>query len=253
MVAGRRSVSVSDAEAWVFNRMVDAYVTRPPYPAALVDSIAELAASTGPRIADVGAGVGHLALPLAARGLDVVAIEPARAMLSRLEADARLRDLRIRAEHAAAEALPLDARSVDLVLIADALHFIDADLAPVQVKRVLARRGGLAIVLSDFADTAFMRGVVEAIYAAAPRRPRDMAQAAVQVFATSQVPVHRDRLFLQEVPVDDLTLENVLRSISFIGPAMNRERFGAFRERVLALPGPKVWSRTFRLLTGRRR
>jgi SAM-dependent methyltransferase len=254
VVSGRRTVSIHDAASWVFNRMAHLYDGRPPYPEALVTALAELSERTGPRVLDLGAGVGHLALRLAARGLDVAAVEPAIAMLERLERAAVVGGHRVRAIHAAAEALPLPDHGIDVALVADALHFIDADLLPVELRRVLApRRSGVAIVLCEYANTPFMNGVVAAMEASAPRRPRDMNQAALQIFSAARVPIEGEAVFTDETPVDLDALERLVKTISFIGPAMNAEIFAAFRERLHAVPGPRVWARRFRLLQGVRR
>src|SRR5690348_16082889 len=98
----RRRVSIHDASAWVFNRMADVYHARPPYPPALIDALCGLATVAGRRIGDLGAGIGHLALPLAARGFELTAIEPAQQMLTRLSARAREQGVSIRTLHAAA-------------------------------------------------------------------------------------------------------------------------------------------------------
>ena len=139
MSLGRRKVSLDQPSRWVFNRMAEFYAARPPYPAALVDALAELAGPVGSRVGDLGAGVGHLALPLAARGFDVVAIEAAQAMLDQLRAAAAARGIALRALHAAAEQLPLETACLDLVVVADALHFLDTELTARQIARVLAR------------------------------------------------------------------------------------------------------------------
>jgi hypothetical protein len=68
MSLGRRKVGLEEQSRWVFNRMAAFYPARPAYPAELVDALAELAGPAGSRIGDLGAGVGHLALPLAGRG-----------------------------------------------------------------------------------------------------------------------------------------------------------------------------------------
>jgi predicted RNA methylase len=81
---GRRTVPLSDPARWVFNRLAHPYSKRPGYPEALVERLAALAGGRGRRVADLGAGTGHLALPLAARGLLVAAVEPAREMLGAL-------------------------------------------------------------------------------------------------------------------------------------------------------------------------
>jgi SAM-dependent methyltransferase len=248
---GRRKVRLEDASRWVFNRMADVYDARPPYPAALVDALVALAPPGG-RVADLGAGTGHLALPLAARGLDVTAVEPARDMLERLRASASARALPVRGEHATAEATPLPARSIDLVVVADALHFIDAQLVAEEIARVLRRGGALAIVTAALGDTPYMRAIRAVIDDSVPRRPRALTQQLVHVSATTEVAFAEERVFYDETPVDRETLERILRSISFIGPAMHEGRFAAFRRRVHALPGPAAWARSFTLRAGTR-
>ncbi|MGC4025363.1 MAG: class I SAM-dependent methyltransferase [Mesorhizobium sp.] len=113
--------------------MAAVYDARPSYPGALVDAVAALA--EGPRIANLGAGIGHLALPLAARGFELSAVEPARDMLTELERAARAQELRVDAVHASAEQLPFTAGHFDLVLIADALHFLDSELVGREIQR----------------------------------------------------------------------------------------------------------------------
>ena len=252
MGLGRRKVRLEDQSAWVFNRMADVYPARPEYPGALIDALAELA-GTGRRVLDVGAGIGHLALPLAARGFEVVALEPAQAMLDALAARARERGLSLRTLHATAESMPLADASFDLVIVGDALHFLDAELAGREVGRVLCAGGRLALVGCGLADTPYMRNVVRAMEEAAPRRPRAVANAARQLFKMAMVEEGERRAFTDETCVDAETLERILRSISFIGPAMNPERFAAFSRRIRELPGEPRWARTFELRSGHRR
>jgi SAM-dependent methyltransferase len=251
MSLGRRKVGLDDPTRWVFNRMADVYDARPAYPVALIDALTALVAP-GARVGDLGAGTGHVALPLAARGLDVVAVEPAQAMLERLLQAARDARLPLRALHATAEALPLADGSLDLIVVADALHFLDAELSAREIARVLAPGGALALVTCELGQTPFMRALLEVIHEAVPRRPRDLRGNIVHVGAITGVPFGRERRFDDETPVDGPTLERILRSISFIGPAMNPARFAAFRARVHALPGPAAWARTFTLRVGRR-
>jgi SAM-dependent methyltransferase len=159
----------------------------------------------------------------------------------------------VRAFHATAEATPVAAASLDLVVVADALHFLDAELTAREIARVLAPGGALAVVTCDFAETPYMRDVVRVMNDAVPRRPRALTQQLVQVSAITGVAFNDEQRFADQTAVDAPTLERILRSISFIGPAMNPARFAAFRTRVQALPGPPVWGRTFLLRAGRRR
>jgi ubiquinone/menaquinone biosynthesis C-methylase UbiE len=245
---GRRKIALDDQDRWVFNRMADAYPARPAYPAALIDALAELAASG--TVIDVGAGVGHVSLPLAERGLEVVAVEPALAMLERLAQSAR--GLSVRAEHATAESLPSPDGSADLIVIADALHFVDAELTAKEIARVLAPRGALAIVTCELGATPFMRALDRVMAESAPRRPRRVDAALAQLMSLARVRPMPPQRFEDETPVDEETLEAILRSISFIGPAMSAERFAAFRERIRELPKPRAWARAFTLHAARR-
>jgi ubiquinone/menaquinone biosynthesis C-methylase UbiE len=252
--SSRRQVNIEDAARWVFNRMADVYDARPDYPVELIDAIAELAGSVGKRIGDLGAGIGHLAIPLAERGFEVTAIEPARAMLDRLEATAVERGASVRSLHAAAEALPVEAKSFDVILIADALHFIDSELAAREIARVLVHRGLLIVVTCELGDTPFMRDVARIIEEATQRRPRQMVSRNAQLSGVAKIPLSKGRTFTDETPVTRATLERILGSISFVGPAMNPERTAAFHARVHALAAetPIHWARKFTLQWGRR-
>jgi SAM-dependent methyltransferase len=229
------------------------YAARPSYPADLVAAVAELARQAGQSVGDLGAGIGHFAVPLAALGFDVVAVEPARAMLDELERAATARGVALRALHGTAEQLPLDAQSLDLGLIADALHFMDKELVADELRRVLRPRAGLVIVTSEFASTPFMRAVTEVMQEAAPRRPRAVGDSIVQLSKLLDVRLAPPLVFRDETPVTPEVLEAILRSISFIGPAMNPERFAAFRARIHALSHAPIWARSFTLHAGFRR
>ncbi len=238
--------------AWKFDTMADAYGARPAYPAALLEQIVALTDSRSARIVDVGAGLGHVALPLAARGFAVTALEPAQAMLAGLQLTAAARGLAVTAVRAAAEALPLAAASAELVIVADALHFLDVEQTARELDRVLVPDGALALVTCEPANTPFMSALVSLMEHAAPRRPRALASPARQLFALTGVPFGDEQRFEDATPVDERTLEQILRSISFIGPAMSPQLFAAFFERVLLLPQERVWARAFTLRAGRR-
>ncbi len=247
----RRGVRPEDTSRWVFNRMADVYSARPAYPKALVDDLARLAPPGG-TIGDVGAGTGNLSIPLAERGYDVVAVEPAEAMLNRLRSTALAGGVKLRSLQALAEALPLRAASLDLAVVADALHFLDVERAAHELFRVLVRRGALAVVTVEFAETPYMQRVARIVEEESQRRLRRKAGAVSQLFALARVPSRTTSKYHDETPMDSATLERVLRSISFVGPAMNPERFARFRDRVVALDDRPVWSRTFTLHAGRK-
>jgi ubiquinone/menaquinone biosynthesis C-methylase UbiE len=249
----RRHIKVEETSRWVFNCMADVYDARPAYPLPLVDALVEFAGKVGARVCDLGAGIGHLALPLAKRGLDVTAVEPALMMLERLRVLAHLDGLGIRTIHAAAEALPIDSSSVDLVLIADALHFIDTERAAREIARVLVPGGAIALLTCEFTPTPYMREVVRLMQESAPRRPRKVVSRRAQLSGIAKIPLFDEQRFYDETPVSPEELDRILATISFIGPAMNPERTKEFRAKLHGLPLPAIWSRTFILRTGRRR
>ena len=68
---------------WDYTHLADAYLKRPNYSDAAVDAmlaVASVNVRRPERVCDVGAGVAHLTIMLASRGLDVTAVEPNDAM-----------------------------------------------------------------------------------------------------------------------------------------------------------------------------
>ena len=257
MSLGRRRVGLHQPERWIYNRMAEAYAARPAYPAALIERLSALAgpASTtdsSRHILDVGAGTGQLSLPLAERGHRVTAIEPAAAMLHVLEGRARAAGLELSSIHAAAESLPLPDRSVRLAIIADALHFLDAHRAGSELSRVLEPAASLAIVQVELGDSPFMHALVNIMEEAAPRRPRKVSGAMAEVAALCGLKLQRTERFDSHVPLERERLEQLLCSISFIGPAMNPERFERFLARVRSIPHAPCWHTHILLHSGRR-
>jgi SAM-dependent methyltransferase len=112
---------------------------RPPYPA---EGVGWLLPPHARRVLDLGAGTGKLTRQLHERGLDVVAVEPSPGMREKL-ADA-LPD--VTPLDGTAEAIPLPDHSVDVVLVAQAWHWVDPPRALPEVARVLTRGGRLGLI-----------------------------------------------------------------------------------------------------------
>ena len=239
----RRGAAPSDLSRWVFNRLAEDYARRPGYPAALVGRLLALAGGPGARVADLGAGTGQLALPLARSGARLFAVEPAAAMLDVLREGAR--GLDVVPVLATAEETGLAGGAFDLVLLADALQWVDPGRAGREVARLLAPGGVLAAVVPRLADTPFLRALEARIAEVNPKARRRPPPVAL-LFSVAGLPPPAEERFLDEVPLGPERLDAVLRSLSFVGPALGPRRLAGLLKDVRALAGAHggaVWSR----------
>ena len=153
---------------------------RPGYPP---DAIAwftrVLGLGQGRTAIDLAAGTGKLTVALVTTGARVVAVEPSNGML------AVLRKVAPEAEalEGTAEHIPLAGASADAVLVAQAFHWFDHDVALPEIHRVLRPGGGLGL--------AWNRRVLEHPAHAALER-------AISPWGTD-TPRHRDRPWAEAV------------------------------------------------------
>lgn len=121
-----------------------------------------LLGATPQRIVEVGAGNGWLAARLTADGHDVLATDVNVGDVDGLAA-LRHQAVAVPAVRAEADALPLPADDVDVVLAAAAAHYLDADRLLAEAARVLRPGGRLLVVDSPlYADPAAGRAMAEA-------------------------------------------------------------------------------------------
>jgi SAM-dependent methyltransferase len=144
------------------DRAADYAKYRPNYPADALDAMLRgLGDPTSLTAADVGAGTGISSRLLSERGVNVVAIEPNRAMR-----DAAVPHPRVEWRDGAGEATGLPDASVDLVLVAQAFHWFRQREAIVEFQRILRPEGRLALLWNnrDRSDP-LTRGYIDAIHA----------------------------------------------------------------------------------------
>src|SRR5712692_3838624 len=84
LIRGGRQPTVSREEReerFIFGEVAGLYdQARPGYPEALVDDVLAYVGQVSPRVLEVGAGTGKATVAFAARGLQILAIEPAPEM-----------------------------------------------------------------------------------------------------------------------------------------------------------------------------
>lgn len=146
------------------SKVADYVASRPDYPDALFDRLAEHAGlRPGITVADLGAGTGLLSEGLLERGAHVVAVEPNAAMRSAAERILGQTE-GFRAVEGAAEATSLPAGSVDLVTAAQAFHWFDVEPARREVLRILKPEGRVALVWNDRVDSDPLQALLDQVF-----------------------------------------------------------------------------------------
>jgi len=129
---------------WDYTKLANAYLKRPDYSNAAIDGMLKIAnVKKNSKVCDVGAGVAHLSLMLAARGLDVVAVEPNDAM--RTNGIMRTKKFtNVRWHEGTGEATGQDSKTFDLVTFGSSFNVCDRDEALKESARILNPDGWFA-------------------------------------------------------------------------------------------------------------
>ena len=129
---------------WDYTTLADAYLKRPDYSDAAIDAMLKIAgAEKGDKFCDVGAGVAHLTLMLAARGLDVTAVEPNDAMRANgMKRTASLSN--VRWHEGTGEQTGQATQAFDMVTFGSSFNVCDRPVALKETARILKPRGWFA-------------------------------------------------------------------------------------------------------------
>lgn len=129
---------------WDYTTLADAYLKRPDYADAAIDGMLSIAgAEKGDKFCDVGAGVAHLTLMLAARALDVVAVEPNDAM--RANGMKRTENLsNVQWFEGTGEKTGQKTQVFDMVTFGSSFNVCDRPVALKETARILKPRGWFA-------------------------------------------------------------------------------------------------------------
>lgn len=129
---------------WDYTGLANAYLKRPDYADAAIDAMLKIAGvEKSDNFCDVGAGVAHLTLMLAARGMSVVAVEPNDAMrangVKRTEALTH-----VHWHEGTGEATGQKDAAFDMVTFGSSFNVCDRRLALKETARILKPQGWFA-------------------------------------------------------------------------------------------------------------
>lgn len=137
---------------------------RPGYPEALIDELVGLSGvGEGGRILEVGAGTGKATMLLARRGFEVIAIEPGAQMAAVLRRKAA--GHRVAIAETTFEAYDGDG-AVDVVMSAQAFHWVAPRVRYVKAASLLRQNGALALLRNEKAHPGpELRAEIDRAYA----------------------------------------------------------------------------------------
>jgi SAM-dependent methyltransferase len=130
----------------VFDEVADLYDrVRPGYPSALIDDAITLAAiAPSARVLEIGSGTGKATEAFVRRGLRVVGIEPG-ASLARVARQRLAGTNSVTIIERSFEAWPLEPEAFDLVVVAQAFHWLSPEIRFIKAAATLRPGGALAV------------------------------------------------------------------------------------------------------------
>ena len=130
---------------WDYSALARPYLKRPNYSEVGLDAMLAITKVKNVAVCDIGAGVGHLTIPLAQRHLTVTAIEPNEEM-RKLGAERTRNITNISWQKGTAEATGLSSDSFALVTFGSSFNVTQRELALRETNRILYSGGWFSCV-----------------------------------------------------------------------------------------------------------
>lgn len=149
---------------------------RPGYPEPLVDDVIALSrVRPGGRILEIGCGTGQATAAFAHRGFAMVCLEPGPG-LGRIAREKLAAFPKVEIVNQTFEAWPAQAEAFDLVISAQAWHWVDPEVRFVKAAEVLRPGGALAVIGRDSVmKSPAIQQAVDAAYARHAPTPTGLA------------------------------------------------------------------------------
>ena len=193
---------------WDYTSLADAYLKRPDYADAAIDGmLAIMGARRSKKICDVGAGVAHLTLMLAARGMDVIAVEPNETM--RANGIRRKKSMsNVRWQEATGEHTGQLSQSFDIVTFGSSFTVVDRQAALKETARILKPHGWFACLWNHRQLDDPIQMKIEAIIKDRVRdydygSRRDDQTSTIDVSGLFGSVVHLDSRVIHEQTIED--------------------------------------------------
>jgi ubiquinone/menaquinone biosynthesis C-methylase UbiE len=234
---------------------------RLPYPEAMIEDLASTAGVSGHgRLLDLACGTGQLTFPLRQRFAEVWAVDQEPDMVEVVRAKAAAAGARnVRPMVASAETLHADPGYFELVVIGNAFHRLDRDVAARRIHGWLQPGGHLAVCMSGtpwLGEAGWQRALAgtldkwRAALGAGDRIPAGWDAARqrrpdAQVLSEAGFQPAAPRTFAIEHRWTLPELAGFIRSTSFLPSAVLGDQAGAFDADLAASLGPHSDAGTF--------
>jgi ubiquinone/menaquinone biosynthesis C-methylase UbiE len=149
---------------WDYTDLAEAYLKRPDYADTAIDAMLLISGvKDNEKVCDIGAGVAHLTLMLARRGIDVVAIEPNDAM--RANGIKRTQGMpNVRWQEGTAEKTGQPSQSCGMVTFGSSFNVCNRQIALAETARILKPEGWFACLWNHRKlDDPIQEGIEEII------------------------------------------------------------------------------------------
>jgi SAM-dependent methyltransferase len=176
---------------------------RPGYPEQLVEDIITLSEiDPAGRILEIGCGPGKATIPFARRGYAMLCLELGHEMAALAAENCRIYP-NIKVENISFEDWPLQARTFDLVISAQAFHWIPPEVGLPKVAAALRTSGSLALFWNHYPapEGALFQSIQEVYQEEAPDLASPLLSQGIEGAITSNIEAINSSGYFQEVVV----------------------------------------------------